>query len=446
MIRNHETRSGFTLTEVLMAMFVMAIGMISLLALFPVAFQQARWALDNEQVARSAANAQSTSELPRVAVDSTTGMVSTNAQSIRNDDRYRPDASNPFLLWRCPSTGPLGRPQFLFDTTANTWTFSTDVNIPLPGTKVKFPPVFVDPNIATFTGFIEVATNLPFHVGAVATRLPFSSIPGFAGDPATLRPNISVGIPRSSLSQYSRDPGGLGLTQRMQTETSMGDEVTFGSNGLPELNTAGEVNRQRRFSWAYMCNWPDYNTPEVCEVTAVLFNTRPDNGGLATLPPGELTYGSNVAVGAFSGTDTVGYGRVFVKGQIQVSVALGNTTPAPMEIKAGDWILDSTMILPDYNPAFPTEKAPFLDTYNPLPAAAYNFPLAGPFTRVLRPGLVGGQFYKVMDISVVKRATSGDYYQTITLDRPAKSDGFSLTTFKGIADVITKGVGRMPAH
>ena len=47
MNRIPETRKGFTLTEVLMAMFVMAIGMISLLALFPVAFHNAKWALDN---------------------------------------------------------------------------------------------------------------------------------------------------------------------------------------------------------------------------------------------------------------------------------------------------------------------------------------------------------------------------------------------------------------
>lgn len=434
-------RKGFTLTEVLMAMFVMAIGMISLLALFPAAFQQAKWALDNEQVARAAANAQSMTEMPHMQMSTVGGfpvMTTGTAQSVRNDDLYRPETSNARLLWRIPLlTGPGlgGRTTFLFDPTPVTggaWTFSPDTNLTpyaaiLPaGTRVKFPPVFVDPPVATT--FVDTATTgLPFHVGVDnLANAPFATrAAGGTG-------RITVGLPRSSMSQYSSDTGAVIL--RMQTEISMGDEINFDTNGQPLL-AAGQFARQRRFTWAYMCTWSDYKTPELCEVSAVVFNSRPDFPG--TFPTGEVTYGSTIPVSSAAGID--GTGKIFVKGLTQAAINLPSAQPA--NLKVGDWILDSTLIVPDYDPAFPAEKLPFLDTFTTA-----TVPFTSPSgTHNLRFGLVGGQFYKVLDISEVRREPfAGQYYQTITLDRPAKSDGFSATIITGIADVITKNMGKMP--
>ena len=450
-------RKGFTLTEVLMAMFVMAIGMISLLALFPAAFQQAKWALDNEQVARAAGNAQSMTEMPHMAVTTVSGfsILGTPStfqkppatQSMRDDDRYRPELSNGNLIWNVlsPFSSQLGRQFYLVDTTSKVWTFSPDINSALPGTRVKFPPVFVDPVNAdpTISTFIDPVSSLPFQVGAAPLpgMLPFAAVGGSwtSTDLAVLRPKLSLGIPRSSMSQYVLDTG-TGTRLRMQNEISMGDEINFDTNGQPLITGGIQFSRQRRFTWAYMCNWPDYANPSICEVTAVMFNSRPDNGGLSSMPAGEVTYGGNNFAASLVGTDTTAFGRVFVKGLTQATIFTG-TTPQPMNLKVGDWILDSTMILPEYDPANSTEKAPFLDTYNP--AFVYGFPAAAP-VRFLRPGLVGGQFYKVMDISEVRSVPGVGFFQTVTLDRPAKSDGFSVTIITGIADVITKSTGRMP--
>ncbi len=470
MTRFLETRKGFTLTEVLMAMFVMAIGMLSLLALFPVAFQNAKWALDTEQVARGAANAQSTTELPNVPVGGQLiagnwiSEVSNTSHSVRNDSRYKPTLTNPKLNWRLPPaidlSGLIGRHDYLVDSVNNTWTFEPNIYTPppppnpslplgLPNARVKLPPVFVDPQVADTPTFINgTLANVPFHAG-----LPFqlgADEPAFVpfrhngGTPqvintiAALRPQWSVGIPRVSSSQYTIDPDPSGL--RKQNETTMGDEIDFASNGQPNINAAGSFARQRRFTWAYMCHWPEYSNSDICEVTAVVFNSRPTNSGLATLPPGEKTYVGNVAAAAAAGTDVAGFGRIFVKGLNQATIFLG-AAPTPMSLKANDWILDSTLILPEYNETLPALRVPFLDEYNPN--AFYTFTLPGPTTVTLRPGLVGGHFYKVLDISEV-RNIGGVYFQTITLDRPAKSDGFSATVMSGIADVITKGAGKMP--
>jgi len=454
MIRFPEARprKGFTLTEVLMAMFVMAIGMISLLALFPAAFQQAKWALDNEQVARAAANAQSMTEMPHMAVSTVGGLPVTGGtmQSVRNDDIYRPETSNSRLFWRIPPvTGPGlgGRTTFLIDPgpgpATGAWTFSTDLNLApyaaiLPaGARVKLPPVFVDPTVATT--FVDTATTgLPFHVGVDnLANAPFAT--RAAG--GIFPPRVTVGIPRSSMSQYGNDTGAVLL--RMQTEISMGDEISFGSNGQPADGNgrqypdplANPYPRQRRFTWAYMCTWPDYKTPGLCEVAAVVFNSRPDFPG--TFPTGEVTYGSTIPVSSAAGID--GTGKIFVKGLNQAAIHL--TSAQPANLKVGDWILDSTLILPDYDPAFPTEKLPFLDTFT---TATVPFTSAAG-THNLRFGLVGGQFYKVLDISEVRREPfAGQYFQTITLDRPAKSDGYAATIMAGITDVITKNMGKMP--
>jgi prepilin-type N-terminal cleavage/methylation domain-containing protein len=461
MFRNREARSGFTLTEVLMAMFVMAIGMISLLALFPVAFQNAKWALDNEQVSRAAANSQVQTETPRVSINMTTGIVSTTQQSMRNDAAYNPDMSNNYMLWKIPNalTSSLGRRDFLVDMnmTPNQWTFDWNVNqigpAPILNAKVQLPPVFVDPQIADSPVFRETTNTglvdgLPYHVGVLpntpAALLPFSAVAINPADPATLRPRKSLGIPRGSMSQYSMvmnpmEMAGSGWKMRLQNEFSQGDEIDFGRNGQPIVNGTF-YGRQRRFTWAYMCHWPDYASKEVCDVTAVVFNSRPENTGLATLPPGESTFGGNVVTSNIAGTDVAGFGRVFVKGLNQATIFVG-TSPQPLPIAVGTWVLDSTLVLPEYNGNFPNEKVPFLDQYDP--AAQYLFPQPTGAPHILRPGLVGGHFYKVVDVSPIKAGGPG-YYQTITLDRPAKSDGFSVTVLSGVADVITKSVGRMP--
>lgn len=445
-------RKGFTLTEVLMAMFVMAIGMISLLALFPAAFQQAKWALDSEQVARAAANAQSMTEVPHMQVNAA-GLVTGTATSVRNDDNYRPafGNNNAGMPWKQlgynASTIPaiatelgtrLGRTTFLvnYDTLteptapAFRWTFDTNVYAlgNVPNSLVKLPPVFVDPLVADL--YIENAfTNLPYHVGAdLLSCVPFRR--GSNSVTGTRRPLWSVGIPRFSLSRYKNDVDPAGI--RRTIETSMGDEINFDTNGQPLL-TAGQFARQQRFTWAYLCQWPDYNTPDVCEVTAVMFNSRPQLTGLSATPPGEVTYTGTIV------------SPIFTKGLTQATIILG-TSPQPINTKVGDWVMDSTFILPEYDPTpiavaaapgtgIPPTTAPFLDRISTIP-----YPAGG---RNLLPGLVGGHFYKILDISAVQ-GVSPNLFQTITIDRPAKSDGLSATFIAGIADVITKSVGRMP--
>ena len=74
MFLTHRTRRALSLTEVLIAIFVMAIGMISLIVLFVVGLQNARWGLDSGRLAMMASNGNAVSESPHTNVETGAGI------------------------------------------------------------------------------------------------------------------------------------------------------------------------------------------------------------------------------------------------------------------------------------------------------------------------------------------------------------------------------------
>jgi hypothetical protein len=318
----------------------------------------------------------------------------------------------------------------------------------------------IDPLVVSNQLWINVLVGLPFHVGTTGPLLnpylPFDlytlpQVPSAASlRPMFVDPSLSngsytasLGLPRSTLVYYPTNPLG------MSSDTTLPDEINFADKAQPFPLTPGPYQNDRRFSVAYLCRWPDLAKPEICDVTQVLYTGRPNGGGVMSTPPGEVNYRSRTETSFAAGFEVAqpgfpqGYGRLFIKGSTTAVVWLESGSAAA--IKPGDWILDNTFILPEYNetPTYINYKAPFLDTYLPNPL------LVGPVGSQLplRAGLAGGYFYKIVGITDVQIDTaSGLQYQIITLDRPARSDGFVGTMITGVADVIEKGVGRMPAR
>jgi hypothetical protein len=477
MLLFHRTRRALSLTEVLISIFVMAIGMISLLVLFIVGLQNARAGLDMGRMAMSASTGQADSEAPHVIVTPITNtapaIVGVSSRSLRNDWVYSPDSI--LHMWRYIGLNPYlapfinNRPDFLVHGadpsmgTMGTWTFDERVS-PLgtvvvpPGSPIPTvvePPVLVDPQpAARWYGQPNPTSKFPYQVGANVPNDPLANIPTpliTLGLPSALRPLFSLGIPRATTLP-------LGFTLRdTLLGTSLPDEVAFGNDGnagiyptaIPPTGPRA-YTRDNRFAWAYLCRWPNYDTPEICDVTMVAFIGRPDGGGVSQLPPGEVSYISAPQTSLAAGLEIPAnnFGRMFIKGSTTAVVRL--TTGLPMAAKAGDWILDNTFILPEYDPTnvitingvSVIATAPFLDRFNPATVVA--FPAPG---NPLRPGIAGGYFYKITGITDVQvDPVSGFQYQVLTIDRPARSDGFVGTMITGVADVIEKGVGRMPAR
>ncbi len=457
----HPSRRGVTLVEVLIAIGVMGIGMLALLALFPIGALNMQWALNNDRVGMAASNGQAQSELARLNVSPVAGIpiVRTSSDSLRVDSMIDPNGGS--VIWKNSNLDnpvnrlapTLGRREFFWDFNLNRTTFAwmppLAPGLPANATVVV-PPILIDPWVANnavwkdpgnfATAPIANGIEMPYFVGANDTATaPFANLPLPAISGAT-RPMRSLGIPRANLASYINNP------LVMQSETSLGDEMTFGADGQPGLfvngvrTATGPLEQDRRFTWAYLCRWPDYRRSNLCDVTTVIFNARPNGGGISAVPPGETSFGSSPVVAAAAGLGIDPHGRVFRKGLTLAAIQLPSGQGAPL--KVGDWVFDNTLVLPEYDPANINAGnglpflAPFLDVYVDPPVPAYGN---------LRTGLVGGHFYKVVDISAV-RGTAPNLYQVLTLDRPAKSDGFVLTVLSGVADVIEKGMGRMPAH
>jgi hypothetical protein len=319
-------RPGVTLTEVLIAIFVMAIGMISLLAMFPIGIQNMLGAMQDNRIAQAAGNAESVAEFLNIRVD-------------------------PAVAARFQS-------------------FAGAVNPNLPS-----PPLFVDA-IGN-----EVFANPPNPAP------PVGAINAFAG------------IPRTGVSFANT----LGVPRRW---FSLEDEITFDTGGLPVLTRSTPTDpplleRDRRYSWAYLCRRPRFSEPNIVELTIVLFNGRRLQRTSLLNPTGEVTL-----LGP-------GGGPVFTAGSATATVSLAQNGGQPAPIKTGEWILDATVRMG-------TQGANFTD-------AIFN-----------------GYFYRVVGVSEVYQHASGEQCQDFELQTPARANGFVAVFMTGVADVIEKNDGRMP--
>jgi prepilin-type N-terminal cleavage/methylation domain-containing protein len=194
-----DRRPGVTLLEVLVAIFIMGIGMLALLTLFPVGAVSMGRALRDDRCATCAANADAIGW----------------AQSIRNDPLIFSNSNyNPSYNFYLGGT--------------NTGGF-TAVNTMLTGPSYG---VYVDPQ--------GVASGVyPKSIGAFGTT--------------------TTGIPRVSISLQnytSRNPVPPALPSNLNVNEatrwcSLLDDVLFLTDGTPDQST-GSVQRYGAYTWAWL--------------------------------------------------------------------------------------------------------------------------------------------------------------------------------------------------
>jgi hypothetical protein len=232
-----------TLIEVLIAIFVMGIGMLALLVLFPLGALSIARALQDDRAAQAAANATAVA----------------NALDVRHDPLVTGAFTNPFpgSPLTLPPSPPGVPPPPPLDAQKR-WSG--------PGY-----PVFIDPYYANSGG-------------------SFATVGQFAAA-------VTPGIPRKGLTGFTP-----ALTIRWFT---LLDDITFTSGELAD-GTPGPagttVKRGGRYTWAYLVKSPRVNSPEVIDLSVVVYNGR-----AVQVPALEQTYvavgdaGSNVITVAYSG-------------------------------------------------------------------------------------------------------------------------------------------------
>jgi hypothetical protein len=243
---NH--RSGVTLVEVLVAIFVMGLGLLALLVLFPLAALNMSQAIKDDRTGNAAANADS------IGV----------AWNIRQDLNVQKAILNPI---------------------GNGTTPLPDLSLALGPSY----PAYVDP-----VGWVLAGgpTQAVAPVGPLFMPVP----PGWTGS----------GMPRTTLRFVNDTTFGDANfpadrnAQIMRWFSLLDDQVSWGDSGVPS-----PVQFEQRYSWAYLLRAPaavngNVNNPgpTTVNVSVVVYSGRQQQLNNAGMPMGENAYQANFNAGS----------------------------------------------------------------------------------------------------------------------------------------------------
>jgi len=341
MIRS-TTRSGATLTEVLVAIFVMAIGLLALLTLFPLGALSMAQAIKDGRTAQAAKNAFAIAEAYSGIGAAGSGVH--NDPFITNDATFLALFTPPASVAVYQGAGPIpaNAPSYFLNPYPGLSQFTPGVA--QPATTLLAPdltasasdgpsyPIFVDPwgwNTVRSSPTATVANpngvNVPYWT---VGNIP---LPGTGPTPNFPFGGFST-VPRLPLSGLLASPS---ASQWLDRWCTLSDDITFQENGTPSLST-GTVQRENRYTWAWLLRRPKANDGTVVDVSVVVYSGR----GLTSLGETPVLYGLDPLLNPtqFVKFDTT---QKFV----DIAWPAGSTKPS---IRTGSWILDGTMEF--YNP------------------------------------------------------------------------------------------------
>lgn len=240
-----KRRSGATLVEVLVAIFVMGIGLMALLALFPLGALQMAKAIKDDRTGHIAANAAAAAKI----------------KDVRHDSAVTP-----------AYTAQGGFPS---------------------GTSASYP-VLVDPMGYRLQSASSWSGTTSYYVGGTS------------------------GIPRTGVSYVSSQAD----YDRWFTFL---DDITFQENGTPDTATTGSVQREGRYTWAYLCQKNDQSdvTPTAAVNLSVVVFEKRQMTVLGSQVAGETAYSADFRMANTNAT-------------------LSWTSGDAPNVRKGTWILDNS--------------------------------------------------------------------------------------------------------
>jgi len=388
-----------TLTEVLVALFVMAIGMISLLTLFPLGAMQVGQALRDDrctQLARQADgyirqawrndvvlnNGNNESYFwgmddPYLVVKYNTAAATAAGGSIM---RFVGSNAAPTQWYSFPAPLVIGSP--IFGAQANAPTNNPPTQFTISGEAVRPTPGTV--TLSSNEAFVQTST-----ANSIGTSYPVLL------DPAGLNSRTLSDVERGWVGKLnppagvSPHPNAMRLPRRtcLATNpltspapvpvsafelTTLVDDMTFAANGAPSL---GVLGRQGRYSWAAVVQRPRNDARLVADLTVLVFDGR------SQLPQAgdELVVAPNANYAAGSRT---------------VSVTLPNRTgdTSPVLLRRGGWVIDGTIdsVSPFRRQFLAYRVSGFTEVTVGAAATTYDVDLETPLKTALTDGSVVG--------------------------------------------------------
>jgi hypothetical protein len=285
-----RTRPGVTLVEVLIAIFVMALGLLALLTLFPLGALQMAQSIKDDRTSQTAVQADSYLRAywkHSVMTNQDTPLV----QSFSDPLYTSPPLPNP--PW-----GSAGTPQFRDFIPQPGATVATTYPV-VPSAPVPSYPVLIDP-----LGLFARTSADQFWTGWAPTT------PGTT--PLLPRRNLSMAVNQTTFRSAA-----------VQT-CCMVDDMTFQQNGQPGPN----LDRQGRYTWAALVQRPRNDAPNVANLTVLVFDGRPP---LLATPGDEVVV--QVPAASFLPTS---------RSIPSIDVPNRSTDQLPL-IRKGGWIMDGTI-------------------------------------------------------------------------------------------------------
>ena len=275
------------MAEVLVALFLMALGSIAILTMFPLGMYHMGQALKDDRTAQSASQADASMRMYwRI------NMVEAGLPS-----------NEPFV-WALDNPDA---PLFLGPPPINPNPTRGTPSVPNSGNPGVSYPVFVDP-----MGFVApwASQNSPFQRDWVAYSPPFTTPNPY--------PTGVTFLPRRTLNGMTAP-----LSQRI---CSLMDGLGYNENGTPSTS-GGAVERELRYNWLWVIQRPDNSNRNTASMTVVVFDKRafqyaPQNAE-AVFPSG--------------GTQATTIAMVPLSTTIQIPTTQG--IPA---VQKGGWIMDAT--------------------------------------------------------------------------------------------------------
>src|SRR5438876_5455314 len=318
---HHRTRTGATLTEVLVAIFVMAIGLLALLTLFPLGALSMAQAIKDNRTAHSGKNAFAIAEAYSSGVAGSTGSGIHSDVNVLNSSTIPgvtvfpgaavappvPQNSSSYFLNPYP-----GNPQPAQTPPAAAQTpFLAPDLLPHYSLPPSAPQPQANPYLTGYFGVPYDGPSYPIFVDPIGWRYFGSTVLGNVPSPGS--PGGASSIPRQPLSGLLTAPS---ANQWLTRWCTLSDDITFNEDGSPSSNT-GAVQRENRYTWAWLLRRPKFSDPTVVDVTVVVYSGR-----------SSTSLGETAFVAAFDPTSKF------------VDITYSGTKPS---IRTGSWILDATM-------------------------------------------------------------------------------------------------------
>lgn len=294
-------RPGLSLTEVLVALFIMGIGAVAILTLFPLGALNMAQALRDDRTTQCAA--QSGAFLRDYWQQRYTSQTIPGTPDLDNELFFRA-LNNPAVMATDPLGATAGEGRAMFAVTDTTDSY----------------PVLVDP------------------MGYLAPR-PTVTSKRWLGDDGYGNAGSATAVPRASLSQLLPSPVGPILPARVNTlalrTCSLLDGLGYDPNtGAPAL-VGGAIDRDVRYNWLWVVQRLSGQTKYEASVTVVVFDKR----GNQFAPPGSETVHTPTYAQPEVTAEPLKGKPLAIRGESRISFAKG-TEPL---VQKGGWLMDATV-------------------------------------------------------------------------------------------------------